>query len=93
MTDPHEGRGYDFELHHDLNRGTQLLEPEKQEVVEKARSALLYVLGILTCESPPKDMSDSDVEMLSKWLQQALHFRNIIRSHFDDIDTDSETVH
>ena len=61
--------------------------------MEKARSGLLYTLGILTATAPPEEMSEGDVELLQKWLASALMFRNAIRSCFDDIDVPEEAIH
>jgi hypothetical protein len=93
--DRYEQRGYGFEIHHDLNRGTQLLDEEDQEIVENARHALWDTLGIITCVKPPDELTDEDWGKLRNWLQHALYFRNVIRSRFDDIEVPSEggTVH
>ena len=95
--DRYEQRGYGFEIHHDMNRGTQLLDEEDQEIVEKARNALWDALGILTCIRPPEELTDDDWESLKKWLTHALYFRNVIRSRFPDINepeaSDTDTVH
>jgi hypothetical protein len=93
--DEYEGRGFGFEIHHDLNRGTQLLEPDKQEIVSKARDALWDTLGILTCEKPPDELNEGDYEHLKAWLKHALYFRNVIRREFAiaDGEMDPDTVH
>ena len=94
MSDRYEGRGYGLEIEEDLNRRcTESMSDEDREVVMKARNALLYTLGILTCDKPPEPMTENDVEMLGKWLTEALRFRNIIRSRFHDIENGSETLH
>ena len=93
MSDKYEGRGFDLEMEDDLNRRcTESMSDEDREVIEKARNALLYTLGILTCDRPPEPMSEEDVEMLSKWLTEALRFRNIIRARFDEC-CEPETIH
>ena len=93
MSDKYEGRGFDIEMHEDLSRCcTESMSDEDREVIEKARNALLYTLGILTCDRPPEPMSEEDVEMLSKWLTEALRFRNIIRARFDEC-CEPETIH
>lgn len=66
------------ELYHDLNRGTQTLDEEDQEIVEKARDALMRVLDLLTSSVPPEP-TEEHLEYVHSMCKHAVYFRNCIR--------------
>lgn len=69
------------EMHHDLMRGTQAMEPEMADYVEQAREQLLCLLGLITSCVPPSP-TDAHAEHAHTAAKTAVVLRNIIRSQF-----------
>ena len=69
------------ELFHDLNRSAMLLDESDQEVVEKARRALMQTLDLLTSSVPPEP-TEEHLEYAHGMCKHAVYFRNVIRRTF-----------
>lgn len=75
------GMEWGEELGHDLHRGTQALDEDDQEIVEKARRALMQTLDLLTSSVPPEP-TEEHLEYAHGMCKHAVYFRNVIRRTF-----------
>ena len=69
------------EIRIDLERGTQTLSDEEQEIIQKARNGLWQLMDLITASVPPEP-SEEHLEYVHKMCKSGLYFRNVIRGTF-----------